>query len=79
MKIPRELSGASFVKVLCKTWGYKQVHQVGSHIMLETDQPSHQRIVVPNHSFLRIGTLNAILRAVADHKGVPKEKILESL
>jgi predicted RNA binding protein YcfA (HicA-like mRNA interferase family) len=79
MKIPRDLSGPSLVKVLCKAWGYKQVHQVGSHIILETDEPSHQRMVVPNHSYLRIGTLNSILRAVANHKGVSKEKILESI
>jgi predicted RNA binding protein YcfA (HicA-like mRNA interferase family) len=79
MKIPRNLSGASLVKALCKSWGYKQVHQVGSHIILETEDPFHQRMVVPNHTFLRIGTLNSIIRAVASHKGVSKEKILDTL
>ena len=79
MKIPRGLSGAEFIKVLCKKWGYKQVHQVGSHIILETAVPSHQRMAVPNHASLRIGTLNAILRSVADHKMVTKENIIESL
>lgn len=78
MKIPRDLSGAELVKMLCKKWGYRQVHQVGSHIVLETDTPSHQRMAVPNHASLRIGTLNAILRSVADHKMVTKEKIIES-
>jgi len=79
MKIPRDISGAALAGVLCKTWGYRKVHQVGSHIILETDKPSHQRIVVPNHDFLRIGTLNAILRVVAQHKGISKEQLLESL
>ena len=78
MKIPRDLSGIELVKVLCKKWDYTQVHQVGSHIILETDVPSHQRMAVPNHASLRIGTINAILRSVADHKKVTKENILES-
>ena len=39
------------------------MHQTGSHIILETEEPSHQRIAVPAHKPLRIGTLNAILRA----------------
>jgi hypothetical protein len=34
---------------------------------------------VPAHKNLRIGTLNAILRAVAKHKGVERKAILESL
>jgi len=34
---------------------------------------------VPNHYSLRIGTLNSILRLVADHKGVSKDNILETL
>ncbi len=78
MKIPRDLSGLSLVNTLCKTWGYRQVHQAGSHIILETETPSHQRIAIPNHDFLRIGTLNAILRAIANHKGVSKDSIIES-
>ena len=79
MKIPRDLSGAELVRVLCRKWGYRQIHQVGSHVIIETDVPSHQRMAVPNHPSLRIGTLNAILRLVAEHKKVAKEKILESL
>ena len=34
MKLPRDLSGQSLVKHLSKHWGYQQVHQVGSHIIL---------------------------------------------
>ena len=79
MKLPRGLSGTHLVKVLCRKWAYKKVNQVGSHVVLETDQPSHQRISVPVHAALRVGTLNAILRAVATHKGTRREKILESL
>ena len=37
------------------------------------------RISVPDHSPLRIGTLNAILRAVARAKQVAKEDVLRSM
>jgi hypothetical protein len=46
---------------------------------LQTEDPSHQRLPVPAHEFLRIGTLNSILRLVATHKGIGKEDILENL
>jgi len=67
------------VNCLAKHWNYRTVHQAGSHIILETEIPGHQRIPVPDHAFLRIGTLNAILRLVAAHKGVSKEDILDTL
>ena len=79
MKIPRDLSGEELVHYLCKKWEYQVVHQQGSHVVLETETPSHQRIAVPAHKNLRIGTLNAILRVVARHKGVERQKLLESL
>jgi predicted RNA binding protein YcfA (HicA-like mRNA interferase family) len=79
MKLPRDLSGQDMVRVLCRSWGYQKVNQVGSHIILQTDKPSSHRIAIPAHASLRIGTLNAILRSVADHKGVSREDILSSL
>ena len=79
MKLPRDLSGAELIKVLCRDWGYQKVNQVGSHVILLTEVPSSHRIAIPAHAALRIGTLNAILRAVADHKGVPRETIVDSL
>lgn len=79
MKLPRDLDGVSLVKALCKHWGYHQAHQTGSHIILETEEPIHQRIAVPAHKALRIGTLNNILRVVAEHKNVPREDIVATL
>ena len=78
MKIPRDLSGRKIVKALCKHWDYRQVHQEGSHIIVQTDMPSHQRIPVPVRNPVRIGTLNSILRLVAAHKGVDKQAVLAS-
>ena len=79
MKLPRDLSGAKLSRHLCKNWGYVEVNQTGSHIILDTEEPSAQRISVPAHKALRIGTLNSILRAVSMHKGVEREDILSSL
>ena len=79
MRIPRDLSGRVLISALCRSWAYRQVHQVGSHVILETDQPSHQRLAVPDHRELRIGTLNAILKSVAEHKEVSRDEILKTL
>ena len=79
MKLPRDLSGDELVRVLCRNWGYRIVHQRGSHIVLETEQPSHQRLAVPAHKILRVGTLSAILRAVGAHKGIERTELLRFL
>jgi predicted RNA binding protein YcfA (HicA-like mRNA interferase family) len=79
MKLPRDLSGETLARHLTKRWQYERVHQIGSHIILQTEDPSHHRIAVPAHTPLRIGTLNAILAAVAAHKGVTKEEILKGI
>jgi predicted RNA binding protein YcfA (HicA-like mRNA interferase family) len=79
MKLPRDLSGRRLAGCLCRDWDYVEVHQTGSHIVLQTETPDHQRIAVPAHAVLRIGTLNAILRTVATHKGVDREAILRSM
>ena len=38
MKLPRDLAGRALVKVLCRDWGYRVVHQQGSHIILDTEK-----------------------------------------
>jgi len=79
LKVPRDLQGRDLAAALCRHWGYRQVHQVGSHIILQTDDPGHHRLSVPDHKPLRIGTLSAILRDVAAAKHVAREDILASL
>ena len=79
MKLPRDLSGTELIKLLCKHYGYGRVNQEGSHVILETNTPQKHRISIPDHSPLRIGTLNAILNAVAKAQGVEKESILQRL
>ena len=79
MRLPRNLPGADLAAVLCRSWGYSIVHQRGSHIILETSDPSHHRVSVSNHAALRIGTLNGLLRAVAVHKGVTRDEVADTL
>lgn len=76
MKLPRDLSGEDLIKHLCSRWGYRRIHQVGSHVILQTEEPAQHRVSVPAHAALRVGTLNAILASIAAHKSVTKEEIL---
>ena len=57
MKFPRDVSGTHLADALSRRWGYTSVHQVGSHIVLETSEPAHQRIAIPAHHPVRLGTL----------------------
>ncbi len=79
MKLPRDLNGRRLVQGLCQNWDYNVVNQEGSHIILQTTSPRHQRISIPDHTPLRLGTLNSLLRLVATHKGVRKEDLLRSI
>ena len=79
MKLPRNLSGENLVKHLCRRWDYERVHQVGSHVILQTQHPSPHRVAIPAHPALRIGTLNSILTAIAAHKDISKDEILRGV
>jgi hypothetical protein len=48
-------------------------------MILETSQPVHQRISIPDHRPLRLGTFTSILRSVAEHKGVTRSALIASL
>ena len=76
MKLPRDLSGRQLAHALIRHFGYREVNRVGSHIVLQTDSPTHHRVSIPDHDLLRIGTLNAILRSVAEAKNVSRAEIL---
>jgi predicted RNA binding protein YcfA (HicA-like mRNA interferase family) len=79
MKIPRDVSGKHLAIVSRRRWQYTKVRQIGSHIILETSEPAHQRIAVPAHHPLRLGTFSAILRKVAGHKGVSRDEVIATL
>jgi len=78
MKSPRSLSAKQLIKSL-KIYGYEVVSQKGSHIKVTTQQNGEHHLAIPNHDPIKIGTLNAILRQVAEHLGKSKEDILTDL
>lgn len=78
MKLPRDLSGEALAQLL-KQFGYQIVRQTGSHIRLTTQQNGEHHITIPNHSPIKIGTLNGILRDVATHCDLTRDELAERL
>ena len=78
MKTPRDLKASELIKLL-KQFGYVVTRQSGSHIRLTTTQQGEHHITIPNHSPLKIGTLNAILSDIAEHLNISKEVLSKNL
>jgi len=78
MRLPRDWDGEQLASLL-RRYGYIITRQTGSHIRLTTEQEGEHHITIPRHSPLRVGTLNAILRDVAQHLGVERDALLASL
>lgn len=77
-RLPRDISGATLAKLL-ERFGYVVTRQKGSHIRLTTQEGGEHSITVPNHTSLRLGTLNSVLRDVADHARVTRDDVAERL
>lgn len=60
-------------------YGYIVTRQTGSHMRLTTAQGGEHHITIPRHSPLRVGTLNSILKDVAQHFGVDRDILITSL
>ncbi|MCX7855009.1 MAG: type II toxin-antitoxin system HicA family toxin [Anaerolineae bacterium] len=78
MKIPRDLGGEELATLL-RRFGYRVTRQTGSHMRLTTLQGGEHHITIPCHKPLRVGTLNAILRDIAEHFGMEREALLRAL
>jgi predicted RNA binding protein YcfA (HicA-like mRNA interferase family) len=78
LRLPRDLSGEELA-VLLGRYGYEVTRQAGSHIRLTTTQGGEHHITIPRHESLRVGTLNAILRDVAEHLDIPRQTLLTTL
>jgi predicted RNA binding protein YcfA (HicA-like mRNA interferase family) len=78
MRIPRDVSGDELAKLL-KRYGYEVTRQVGSHMRLTTERGGEHHITIPQHKPLRIGTLNGILKDVAEHLKLSRDDLAESL
>ncbi len=78
MKLPREICGLEFAKLL-KKYGYEITRQTGSHIRLTTEFNGQHHITIPAHKNLKIGTLNSILNDIADHFKLNKNDLIKKL
>jgi predicted RNA binding protein YcfA (HicA-like mRNA interferase family) len=78
MKLPRDLSGIEFVKLL-SVLGYEVTRQTGSHIRLTTQINGEHHITIPNHNPIKVGTLSNILSEIADHFKLSKEELNQKI
>lgn len=79
MKLPRDISGQELMKLLKKSYAYEKTRQVESHIRVTTYLNSEHHITIPDHSPVRIGTLNMIINDVAKHFQASKEEVMANL
>ena len=78
MRLPRDVSGEALAAAL-SYYGYVIARQKGSHVRLSTETHGEHHITIPLHDPLRVGTLNAILKDVADHAGLTRDEVAETL
>lgn len=78
MKLPRDLDAPDLVRALARL-GYQPTHQSGSHIRLVSVRAGEHSLTVPNHRPLKVGTLNAILRDVAEHHKLSRPDLISAL
>ena len=79
MRLPRDLSGHELAKLL-RRYGYEVIRQTGSHIRLKSNlRGADQQVTVPNHKTLKLGTLNAIISAVAKYLEKDRSQCAEEL
>lgn len=78
MKIPRNLTGLELVKLL-KPFGYEVVRQTDSHIRIQTMENGQHYETIPRHDPIKIGTLNNILKNIAEHFDLTKEELAKHL
>jgi predicted RNA binding protein YcfA (HicA-like mRNA interferase family) len=78
MRIPRDIDGSDLINALAKM-GYAKTKQAGSHIKLTTKQNGEHHATIPNHSPIKMGTLNNILKDIAEHFGISKEDLIEKI
>jgi predicted RNA binding protein YcfA (HicA-like mRNA interferase family) len=78
MRLPRDLSGEELAGLL-QRYGYEITRQTGSHMRLTTLQEGEHHITIPRHPSLRVGTLNAILKDVAQHLAIDRDTLVKTL
>ena len=79
MKLPRDVSGVQFAKLL-RHYGYEVTRQTGSHMRLTSRlKGSEHSVTIPAHKELRIGTLAEILGDVAHYLEIGRDELTQTL
>jgi predicted RNA binding protein YcfA (HicA-like mRNA interferase family) len=78
VKLPRDLSGTDLARAL-ERHGYRVTRQTGSHLRLTREGEERHHVTIPAHGSLRVGTLSAVLGAVARHLGTTRDDLLQDL
>ena len=79
MKLPHDLSGREFAKLL-RRFGYEVVRQEGSHLRLLSNYKGFPHLItIPNHPELKIGTPRTIVRLVADYLPLESGDLIREL
>ncbi len=78
MKLPRDLDALDLVRALGRL-GYEQVRQTGSHLRVRTMRDGEHHETIPSPGPLKVGTLAAVLRGVAEHHGLSRDEVLKLL
>lgn len=79
MKLPRDLSGERLAAHL-RGYGYEITRQTGSHLRLtSTSKGGAHHVTVPRHADLKVGTLHAVLTAVASYLEMDRQALAEEL
>jgi predicted RNA binding protein YcfA (HicA-like mRNA interferase family) len=65
---------------MLRRYGYEVIRQTGSHIRLKTDiRGVPHQVTVPDHKALKLGTLNAVVSAVAIYLEKDRAQFAEEL
>ena len=78
MRLPRDCSGESVIRALA-CLGYGVTRQTGSHVRVTTGVRGEHHVTIPRHDPLRVGTLHAVLKDVADHHAMTVEDLVLKL
>ncbi len=59
--------------------GYEPARKKASHVRLTTQREGEHQMTGPLHSPLKVGTLAAVLRDIAEHLGMTRDGLLAEL
>ena len=79
MKVPRDVDASDLITVFVR-YGYTVTRQTGSHIRLskQSDEGTHN-ITIPNHSPIKVGTLQSIIRDFCNKNDLSIDEIYRQL